>query len=119
MEASGKPFHIVVRSEEPTGWRLAVLKVSARSAQRMENHPNSAELFAPMDGAAVLLVAPAGAFDETTVRAFLLDRPICLGPGVWHEVLTLTDQATILIGENLEVTGERAELSRPLGGTLS
>ena len=27
LEASGRAFHIIVRSEEPTGWRMAVLKV--------------------------------------------------------------------------------------------
>ncbi|HHX63472.1 MAG TPA: hypothetical protein GX702_01125 [Chloroflexi bacterium] len=118
MEASGRPFHIVVRSEELTGWRLAVLKVSEARARRMENHPTTVELFAPMQGMAVLLVAPAGPFDEESVRAFALDRPICLAAGVWHEVFALTKEATILIGENLEVTGEQVELSRPLGGTV-
>jgi ureidoglycolate hydrolase len=118
LEASGRPFHILVRSEAPTGWRMAILKVATRATQRLENHPQTEELFAPVEGRGVLLVAKAGAFDEEGVHAFLLDRPVSVGPGVWHGNLTLSDWCTILIAENLEVTGEYVTLSRPVGATL-
>lgn len=119
LEETGRGFHIVVRSEEPTGWRMALLKVVARRTQRMENHPRSEELFAPLAGRAVLLAAPRGEMVESGVRAFLLDRPVSVGPGVWHAVFTLSDASTILIAENLEVSGEHASLSRPIGAQLS
>lgn len=118
LEESDSPFHILVRSEAPTGWRLAMLKVSAPATLRMENHPNTEELFAPVEGRSVLLVAEVGAFDEDGVHAFLLDRPVSVAPGVWHGVFALSEYATILIAENLEVASEYAELSRPLGATL-
>jgi ureidoglycolate hydrolase len=118
LEASGRPFHILVRSEAPTGWRMAILKVTSRAAQRLENHPQTEELFAPVQGRGVLLVAKAGPFDEQGIHAFLLDRPVSVGPGVWHGNLTLSDWSTILIAENLEVTGEYANLSRPIGAAL-
>ena len=118
MEASGRGFHIVVRSKAPTGWRMAVLKVTGRGVQSLENHPNSEELFAAVEGRALLLVAERGKLDEDAVQAFFLDRPVSVGPGVWHGVIALSGSATILIAENLEVTGERAMLSRPVEAML-
>jgi ureidoglycolate hydrolase len=118
LEESGGLFHILVRSEAPTGWRLAMLKVRNRATQEMENHPKSEELFAPVEGRSVLLVSEAGAFDEDGVHAFLLDRPVSVGPGVWHGVITLSQYATILIAENLEVGSEYAKLSRPAAAAL-
>jgi ureidoglycolate hydrolase len=118
LEAAGERFHVIMRSEAPTGWRLAVLKVRERVLERMENHPTTEELFAPIEGQSVIVLAEAGAFDESTIRAFLLDRPISLKPGAWHDVFTLSDWATILIAENLQVTGERVVLSKPVCATL-
>ena len=118
LEASGRPFHILMRSEEPTGWRLAILKVASRSVGRLENHPDTEELFAPVGGASVILVASAGDWDENGVHAFLLDRPVSLGRGVWHGNLTLSEQSTILIAENLDVTGVYAELEKPITAAL-
>lgn len=118
LEATGQRFHVVMRSEAPTGWRLGVLKVRERVMERMENHPTTEELFAPIAGQAVIVVAPAGPFDEGTIRAFLLDRPVSLKPGTWHDVFTLSEWATVLIAENLHVTGERVVLSKPVAATL-
>jgi ureidoglycolate hydrolase len=118
LEASGRPFHILMRSEEPTGWRLAILKVASRSVGRMENHPDTEELFAPVSGASVILVARAGDWDEGAMHAFLLDRPVSLGRGVWHGNLALSERATILIAENLDVTGVRVELGEPITAAL-
>jgi len=118
LEAAGRPFHIVERSPEPTGWRLALLKVVAKAAERMEHHPNTIELFAPTAGRAALLLAEPGPFDEGAVHAFLLDRPVTVGAGVWHAVIALSASATILIAENLDVTGVREPLSQPLRVTV-
>ncbi len=118
LEASGRPFHILMRSEEPTGWRLAILKVASRSVGRMENHPATEELFAPVSGASVILVAKAGDWDPNGVHAFVLDRPVSLGRAVWHGNMTLAQQSTILIAENLDVTGVRVELEEPITAAL-
>lgn len=118
LEATGQRFHVLLRSEAPTGWRLAVLKVRERVMERMENHPTTEELFAPIEGRAVIVLAEPGPFDEAKIRAFLLDRPISLKPGAWHDVFTLSDWATILIAENLEVTGERVTLGKPVCAVL-
>ena len=118
LEASGRPFHILMRSEAPTGWRLAILKVASRSVERMENHPNTEEAFAPVRGTSVILVARAGDWDQGAVHAFLLDRPVSVGRGVWHGNMTLSGQSTILIAENLDVTGVRIELEEPIVAAL-
>ncbi|MEA3406566.1 MAG: ureidoglycolate lyase [Chloroflexota bacterium] len=115
LEESGRPFHILVRSEVPTGWRLAVLKVAQRAVERLENHPHSEELFAPLEGRAILVVAEPGEREDDDVHAFFLDRPVSVAPGVWHDVFSLSEFATILIAENLEVSAEYSTLSRPVG----
>jgi ureidoglycolate hydrolase len=118
LDQTGQPFHIVVKSKAPTGWRMAMLKVAERAIEYLENHPQSEELFAPVQGRAVLVVAKQGEFDEDGVHAFFLDRPVSVGPAVWHGVFTLSAYATILIAENLEVGDEYAKLSGPVGATL-
>ncbi len=118
LEASGRAFHILMRSEAPTGWRLAVLKVEARAVGRMEHHPDTEELFAPVSGTSVILVAEAGEWDPNGMRAFLLSRPVSLGRGVWHGNMTLSEQSTILIAENLDVTGVRVDLEEPIIAAL-
>ncbi len=115
LESTDQRFHVLLRSAEPTGWRLAVSKVTAHNTQTMANHPDTWELFAPLRGMAVLLVAAPGPLREETVRAFVLDRPACVAPGVWHSNIMLHEPATILIAENLEVTSASAQLSRPVG----
>ena len=119
LEKTGIPFHILVRSEAPTGWRMAMLKGFLRATQDMENHPHTEELFAPVQGAGVLLVAKKGPFEESGVHAFFLDRPVSVAPGVWHGIFALSESASVLIAENLEVNSEYARLSRPLGAVLA
>lgn len=118
LEASGRAFHILVRSEEPTGWRLAVLKVASRAVGRMEYHPATEELFAPIRGTSVILVAKAGEWDPNGVHAFVLDRPVSLKAGTWHGNMTLTPESDILIAENLDVTGVRVDLEEPIVAAL-
>lgn len=119
LEETGHGFHILVRSEEPTGWRLAILKVTSRQTDRLENHPGTEELFAPVQGQSILLVAERGPFDPAGVHAFLLNRPVSVAPGVWHGCLALSDYATILIAENLEVTSEYARLAEAVHSSLA
>ena len=52
------------------------------------------------------------------MRAFLLNRPVSLARGVWHGNMTLSDQSTILIAENLDVTGVRVDLEEPIVAAL-
>lgn len=93
-------FYIVdTEKEEP--WRVAVFRYSNKEIKRIENHPFSKESFEPLKGVTVLLVAEHDTPEE--YRAFILDKPVCLKKGVWHQTLSLTPEAEVKITENLEV----------------
>lgn len=103
-----------IKVEEPAApWRMAVFCVTIRAASRLERHTASRESFTPVSGTGVLLCAAPETPGE--VRAFLLDTAVCLGKGVWHEVITLTGRACYQITENLEVESEFYDFARPLG----
>ena len=104
-------FHVFVR-EEKSPWRLALLRFDRHCVERIENHPESMESFEPLEGASVLLVAENESPEN--LRAFLLDKPVCLFKGVWHDVLALSSEAKVKITENLEVTSEYHNLKKPV-----
>jgi ureidoglycolate hydrolase len=106
-------FHVISRAEDPTGWRLAVFLVKRHQITRLERHPTSKESFEPVSGATVLCLAPPE--DATAIEAFLLDKPVVLNKGVWHDIFALSAEALVKIAENLSVTGEFHELEAPLG----
>ena len=49
------------------------------------------------------------------IHAFLLDTPVCLYKGVWHEVIALSQEALYKITENREVSSQFHPLEHPLG----
>lgn len=100
-------FEIVVTEEEKP-WRLAVFRYKNKSIKRMECHPTSLESFEPLKGITVLVVAEHER--PGTYQAFLLDQPVCLYKGIWHQVLAITDEAQMKIAENLEVESEFYDL---------
>ena len=106
-----EPFHIIVR-EEKDPWRLALLRFDRQDVEKIENHPDSMESFEPLEGASVLYVAENKSPEK--IRAFFLDKPICLYKGVWHEVQALSSHAKVKITENLEVKAEYYNLAKPL-----
>jgi ureidoglycolate lyase len=78
----------------------------------MENHPLGSQLFFPLSGRPwLVVVAPRGTFDPTTIQAFAAapDQGVNLAPGVWHHYsLALGGVSDFLVvdrdgpGENLE-----------------
>lgn len=108
---SDKPFEIVI-TEEKEPWRLAVFRYSNKTVKRLECHPTSLESFEPLHGMTVLIVAEHESPEE--YEAFILDKPVCLYKGIWHQTLSLTDEAQVKISENLEVTSEFFELKQEI-----
>lgn len=106
-----EPFYIVTK-EENEPWRLAVFRYSNKEIGRMECHPTSLESFEPLCGITVLVVAEHERPEE--YEAFLLDKPVCLKKGIWHQVLALTDEAQVKIAENLEVSSRFYDLEKPV-----
>lgn len=102
-----EPFEIVI-SEQKEPWRLAVFRYRNRTVKQLECHPTSLESFEPLQGLTVLVVAEHD--KPESYEAFILDKPVCLYKGIWHQVLSLTDEAQVKIAENLEVTSEFFEL---------
>lgn len=100
-ETCAEPFEIII-TEEKEPWRLAVYRYTDKTVKRMECHPYSLESFEPLNGLTVLVVAEHDKPEQ--YEAFILDKPVCLYKGIWHQVLSLTDEAQVKIAENLEVT---------------
>jgi ureidoglycolate hydrolase len=108
------------------GWQIGYLVCTCRTLHRLERHPNTPEVFCPLEGEALLVVAMGGithgGLDPNEGRSalepkpvgFPLDRPIVFNRGVWHGVISLTDKSTILIAENADVVDEFLDLALPL-----
>lgn len=95
------------------GWRIALLEFTRKTAKRLEYHPASKETFEPISGVTLLIVAlPHSPNDQ---EVFLLDQPICLEPGIWHEVITLSDLSYVKITENLHVDCVYHMLDKEIG----
>lgn len=105
------PFCIIV-TEEEAPWRLAVFRYTNKTIDRFECHPTSKESFEPLKGITVLVVAENDRPSE--YEAFILNKPVCLKKGIWHQVLSLTEEAQVKIAENLEVNSEFFELPKPI-----
>ena len=91
----------IVDTEPEKPWRVAVFRYSNKEIQKIECHPSSKESFEPLHGITVLLVAEHETPEDC--HAFILDKPVVLAKGIWHQTLSLTPEATVKIVENLEV----------------
>lgn len=104
---------LILETEQEEPWRIAVFRYENHKIDVLEHHPTSKESFEPMSGITVLLVA----LHDTPEKweAFLLDQPVCLKKGIWHQVLALTEEAVVKITENLEVESVFYQLDVPVG----
>lgn len=102
---------IVTETESP--WRVAVYRYSEKSARVLEKHPGSMETLEPLEGVTLLLVAPCSA--PGSYAAFLLDKPVCLYKGIWHQLIAVTDTAAVKITENAEVSSEFYRFEEDIG----
>ena len=98
------------------GWQLGYLTVTNKHIERLECHVTTPEAFVPLplSGEAVLVVSNDPSY-EGNLLAFRLTKPVVLNMGVWHSVIHLVDAPTILIIENLGVTGSFYELGYSTG----
>ena len=108
-------FEIIVR-EPDHPWRLAVLRVRNRVSTFLENHPDSMESFEPVKGTTLLIVAENHCPDDFEV--FLLDKPVCLYKGIWHDVIALSDDILIRVAENHDVNSEFHHFEKQLQPVL-
>ena len=109
-EAKNDGWEIVVRSQGP-GWRIALLEIERHASNQLEYHPLSKESFEPLTGTSLIAVAAFERPEEFEV--FLLDGPVCLHEKVWHQVICLSEKATMKITENLDVNCVYYDLKEP------
>ncbi|MGQ9630802.1 MAG: hypothetical protein ACUVXI_10910 [bacterium] len=105
-------FEVITSEKRKTGWRLASYVVRARGVKQLEQHPGSRESFEPVWGVALIALAPPEHPEEHEI--FLLDKPVCLRPGVWHGVMALSEEAEMKIAENSEVESNFYDLKEEL-----
>lgn len=103
-ENPADPRFEVVIAEENHPWRLAVYRVVEKEFDRLECHTMSLESFEPISGIGLLIVAEHDQPEQ--YEAFLLDKPVCLNKGIWHQMITLSQETIVKIAENLEVSSE-------------
>jgi len=101
----------VIFKEFTKGWQIGYLEQTGKVVKVLECHPNTPEVFVPLSGEAVLLLAID---PEEEITAFKLDKPIVLSPGIWHGVISLSEKSKMLIVENPDVTNEFHELKKPI-----
>lgn len=104
----GNRFGILLK-ERSKGWRIGYLIVRDRTIPRLEYH-DTLETFEPVKGRCIIALAAHGSPERAKV--FLLDKPIVLKKGIWHDVAVLSRIAEIKIVENIEVDGEYHYLKR-------
>lgn len=104
----GNDFGILLK-ERSRGWRIGYLIVRDKTIKRLESHPDSLETFEPTKGKLVIAFASHDTPDN--VKVFLLDKPVVVKKGVWHEVATLVKRSEVKIFENSELKTEYHNLN--------
>lgn len=97
------------------GWQIGYLDQVGRTLDKVERHPNTPEVFAPLTGSLLLVLTNEPEARDSYV-AFKLEKPIVLSPGVWHGVIALSLPASALIVENSDVLDEYYQLPHTLKG---
>jgi ureidoglycolate hydrolase len=114
LEQSNKKkiFSVLTGDKNAAGWRIGYLIFHPAPVDSLEAHPESMETFEPVTGTTIILVAEQGTPDK--MRAFLLDRPVCIAKNVWHGVRVMSGTAEIKITENFEVASVIHKLKKPV-----
>ena len=105
-------FYVTFK-ESSQDWQIGYLKQTGKIVDKLECHPNTAEVFSPVSGRAVLILATEPD-NKDTMRAFKLEKPIVLNRGVWHGVISLSEKSEMLIVESPDVVDEFYQLPQPM-----
>lgn len=96
----GDKFDVLLK-EKSAGWRIGYLILRKKSFEKLESHPDSLETFEPVKGKTMIVFAANKRPDK--VEAFLLDKPVVIKKGVWHDVAAISEECEVKIFENIEV----------------
>jgi ureidoglycolate hydrolase len=106
-DGHGDKFEVLLK-QKSKGWRIGYLILRNKKFRSLENHPNSLETFEPVSGSAIIALADNR--NPGKFKAFLLDKPVVIKKGVWHNVAAVSGRCEIKIFENIDVKTERADL---------
>lgn len=99
-DGRGDKFGVLLK-ERSKGWRIGYLILRKKRIENLESHPDSLETFEPVSGRTVIYLARNRA--PRSIKAFLLDKPVVLKKGVWHNVAAISKKCEIKIFENIDV----------------
>ena len=100
-------------SDSSQGWQIGYLVNMAKRIDKLERHPNTPEVFSPLDGKSVLVVSEDPE-DPDSILGFFLSKPIVFNRGTWHGVISITKTSEILIVESPDVIDEFFHLPFPV-----
>jgi ureidoglycolate hydrolase len=100
-------------SDSSQGWQIGYLVNEAKRIDKLERHPNTPEVFSPLDGKSVLVVSEDPG-DPDSIFGFFLSKPIVFNRGMWHGVISITETSEILIVESPDVIDEFFHLPFPV-----
>lgn len=106
-------FQVILNESGAVGWRIATMKIDAKSINRIARHPNTMESFEPLSGVTLIIVAPPENVDNFEV--FLLDQPVCVYKNVWHATVCLSEHSIVKICENAKVESEHHDYNKEIG----
>ena len=109
-DGNGNRFGILLK-EKSNGWRIGYLIVRDRKITRLEYH-DTLETFEPVNGSCIIALADNKTPEKA--KTFLLDKPIVVKKGIWHDVAAISKKAEIKIVENIDVDGEYYYLKDPI-----
>lgn len=103
-------FYVTFK-ENSQGWQIGYLIQTGKLVKKLECHPNTPEVFVPLKGEVLLLLAVDPGSDIFVCR---LNRPVVLNIGVWHGVISLSAKSEIMIVENPDVFDRFYELDQSI-----
>jgi len=109
-DGRGNRFGVLL-NERSSGWRIGYLIVRDKTIRRLEYH-DTLETFEPVKGRMAISLATNDSPEK--FKLFLLDKPIVLKKGIWHEVASISGRGEIKIVENIDVDGEYHYLDKPV-----
>jgi ureidoglycolate hydrolase len=99
------------------GWIWAIMTFKNKTIKEIECHPTSKESFEPVFGTTLIVLAEPKHPNKT--ESFLLDKPVMLNEGVWHNIMSLSESAAVKITENNDVYKILHKLKSPVGPVLT
>ena len=115
-DGSGRYFEVIEETRS-TGWRIGMMTINRNVAPYLERHLKSKEIHEPVHGTMILIVAQGD--EPQNPEAFLLDKPVSVHERIWHQVMAISDTATVKVTENSDMPSSESETWKLPNGITS